>query len=358
MIKNLKMNSNIFLAALLFFIINSYAQVTLKQHHFFAVGDSIVEYYNRLPQNPIDLGEPGENKVWDFSNLNAIAVNKQTIKFLDPKKTPFHTEYPNSNIVLYSNNGYETWSFMKITENKIANLGYGLFINKEKRTGNYGGIDMNLPLKYLEKSSNEITNERVLFKNKKGQDSIKVRTVHNHRYEIDSWGDVILPKGRFLSLRLKYTLHVTNYTYQKQAEKWDLLGKPETSTTISYKWWTDDKNTKYPVVQIVMDNAHKKPIVVQYLEATPFSELLDEVQETSIKIYPNPATEKLFVEIPTTEETYTTIYSIQGKMVKNLKSNISKIEIDVNDLPVGLYLIISRSKAGKIIGKSKFVKKL
>ncbi|WP_082422463.1 T9SS type A sorting domain-containing protein [Aquimarina longa] len=352
------MSINFFLVSLLFATINSYAQVTLKQHHFFSVGDTIVEYYNRLPQNPIDIGEPGENKVWDFSNLDAIAVNKQTIKFLAPKETPFYADYPDSNIVLYSNNGYETWSFMRVSTEKITNLGYGLFVNKEKRTGNYGGIDMSFPLKYLDKSSNETINERVLVKNKQGQDSIKVKTVSNHIYDIDAWGDVILPKGTFLSLRLKYTLNVTNYIYQKRADKWGLLVKPETKSTISYKWWTDDKNTKYPVVQIVMDDAHKKPIVVKYLEAIPFSEIINEVKEETIKVYPNPVKEKLFIEILAIEETYTTIYSIQGKIVKNLKTNISKIEIDVSAFSAGIYLIINRSKAGKIIGKSKFIKKM
>jgi hypothetical protein len=43
-------------------------------------------------------------------------------------------------------------------------------------------------------------------------------------------------------------------------------------------------------------------------------------------------------------------------MMLNLKTNASKLKIDVSQFPSGTFLIISRSKAGKIIGKSKFVK--
>ena len=341
---------------MLFFATNSLAQITLMQHHFFSIGDTIVEHYNRLPQNPINIGESGENRIWDFSDLDAIAVNKNTLKFIDPKETPFAAEYPDSNIVLYSKDIYESWVFMKSSRKKISNLGYGVLANKEKRTGNLGGIDMKLPLRYLDESSNESVAHRVLFKNIKGQDSIKIKTVSKHKYKIDSWGDVILPQGTFISLRLKYTLDITNYIYQRKGDKWNLLIKPETKSTISYKWWTDNENAKYPVVQIVMDEANEKPIVVHYLEANPFSEIIEEVDEEEIKIYPNPATEKLFVEFPKSEETYTTIYSLEGKIVINKKTNLPKIEIDISHLASATYLIINRSKAGQIIGKSKFIK--
>ncbi len=351
-----KMAIKFVLIALMLSSLNSFAQITLKQHHFFTVGDSITEYYNRLPKTTIDIGESGANKIWDFSNLDTIAVAKQTLKFLAPKDTPFFTDYPNANIALYANDIYESWSFMEISKKKVTPLGHGLFINNEKRTGNYGGSVMKFPLKYLDKSSNETVKETVLEKDENGQDLIKVKTVLNYTYVIDAWGDVILPKGTFLSLRIKYTLNTTNYIYQKQEDAWVLLRQPETNSTRSYKWWTNDRNAKYPVVQIVMDEANEKPIVVQYLEAIPFSKIINETQEETLKVYPNPAKEHLFIQIPKAEETYTSIYSIQGKMVLNLKANTSQLKVDVSRFPSGTYLIVSRNKAGVIIGKSKFIK--
>lgn len=351
------MKVKFFSAFLLLTAIHSFAQIKLKQHDFFSVGDTIVEYYNRLPQNPINVGDAGENIVWDFSNLDAIAVKENTLTFLNPRETPFSTDYPDANIALYANEGYEVWMFMKSSRKKLTNLGFGMRANNEKRTGNHGGIDINLPLKYLDKSSNESVSSKVLYKNKNGQDSIKLKTVLNHAYTIDAWGDVILPKGTFLCLRLKYTLNTTNYTYQKQENEWVLLGKPETKSIISYKWWTDDENAKYPVVQVVMDEANEKPLVIHYLEVTPFSEIMDKVKDETIKVYPNPTSEKLFIDIPKAEETYTTIYTITGKIVKNVKAYTSTIKIDVSYLSAGIYLLINRNKSGQIIGKSKFIKK-
>jgi len=341
---------------LLFLTINSFSQIILKQHNFVSVGDSIVEYYSRFPKIPIDVGEAGENKTWDFSNLNSVATNFNTLKFLSPKETPFSGDYPNANIVLYSNDVYESWMFMKNTEEELKPLGSGVMINGEKRVDNYGGIVMKFPLKYLDSYSDEIIKEKVLIKNNKGQDSIKVKTVLNHLNVVDSWGDVLLPEGTFLSLRMKYTLTVTNYMYQKQEGKWSLLGKPITETTISYKWWTDNKSAKYPVVQIVMDFMNEKPIVVHYLKAIPFEEIIDESNEEKLKIYPNPAREKITLALKSSNETYITIYSLQGKVIENIKTRSSKETMDVINLPAGIYFVVTRNEGGQVTGKSKFIK--
>jgi len=341
---------------LLFITIKSSSQIKLKQHNFVSVGDSIVEYYSRFPKVIINVGESGESKVWDFSNLNSVATNSNTLKFLSPEDTPFSKDYPNANIVLYSNEGYESWMFMKNSEEELKPLGSGLIMGGEKRVDNYGGIVMKFPLKYLDTYSDEIIKEKVLIKNKKGQDSIKVKTVLNHLNEVDSWGDVLLPEGTFLSLRMKYTLTVTNYMYQKREDEWALITKPTTETTISYKWWTDNRNAKYPVVQIVMDFMNEKPIVVHYLKAIPFKEIINESKEDKLKIYPNPAREKITLDLKTSEGTYITIYSVEGKVIENVKTRSLKETINIINLPAGIYFVVTRNERGQVTGKSKFIK--
>lgn len=79
----------------------------------------------------------------------------------------------------------------------------------------------------------------------------------------------------------------------------------------------------------------------------------------SVHIYPNPATDKLFVEIENNygniRATYT-LYSIHGRKVKNADFKIShsnyKLEIDIEDLKTGFYIL------ELIIDKQRIVKKV
>ena len=348
---------NKYVIVLLFFALKSFAQLKLKQHNFVSVGDTIVEYFERFPKNTVDIGTPGKDKTWDFSDLNSTVVGKETIVFVDPLDTPFSNDYPDSNIALYSNQGYECWVFMKNTKKELTNLGFGLFSQNKKQTGNYGGITIKYPLKYLDEFSSEIKKEHILIKTKKGKDSIKVKTIFNHKYEIDAWGDVILPKGTFLALRMKYILKTTNLTYQKKEGKWNLKGIPKEDVTVSYKWWTDDENAKYPVVQIVMDNTQEKPLVIKYLESKPFVEIIEEnKKDETLIVYPNPVKENLFVQIPKIEEVYIIIYSFNGRVIKSVKSNYKKTDISVSNLPQGIYFLVVKNKEGQVIGKNKIVK--
>lgn len=338
---------------LLVISINSFTQITLKQHNFVSIGDTIIEHYKRFPKTIIDVGEPGENVVWDFSNLSA--TNKDTIQFVDPKKTPFAKDFPKANIALYTNNIYKVWMFMNNSDTKLTTIGSGVFVNNKKRIDNRNVTTIKYPLNYLDESLNKKEEEKIIIKTQKGNDSIKRNRISKHTTTVDSWGDIILPTGTFLSLRLKHVVSVTDYFYVKKNDSWRLLGNSKPSSSTLYQWWTDDKKTKHPVAQIVMDEAHKKPIIIKFLPAIPFSEVINENTNGKFKIYPNPATDKIFLNL-NKEEIYVTIYTLQGKIIKNMKTNSLKPEIDVTSFSAGVFFIITRNKAGQVIRKAKFIK--
>jgi len=82
----------------------------------------------------------------------------------------------------------------------------------------------------------------------------------------------------------------------------------------------------------------------------------NQLDDKSLKVYPNPVSETITVEFPGRQITdgTVTIYGIAGKQVMSQKMNGLKSEIAVNNLPSGLYFIklVSTNKSG--IGK--FVK--
>ena len=74
--------------------------------------------------------------------------------------------------------------------------------------------------------------------------------------------------------------------------------------------------------------------------------------DTDIKLYPNPATEKVIVELPYKfEDTKISIFNIQGEVVSVCFSKLSEVELNVADLPGGIYLIKVESSRGTITKK-------
>ncbi|WP_282090241.1 T9SS type A sorting domain-containing protein [Aquimarina algiphila] len=334
---------------------HSFSQITLEHNDFVSVGDTIVEYYERFPTSTIDVGEPGPNKVWDFSNLKSTA--RDTLVFVDPQDTPFGEDFTNSNIALYSNNGYyEAWMFMNHSSSKLVGNGSGVYVNKKKRVDIRQETVIKYPLNYQDTSSNTTEEDKIVEKTKKGADSIKRTRVFEHQTVVDSWGDIILPKGTFLSLRLKHVISVTDFFYKKELDQWVLLNQSKKNTGIFYQWWTQDKKVKHPVAQISMDEHHKKPIIAKFLPAKPFLEIMKSVPLQTLKIYPNPAIRSTIIDVGV-EVSYISIYSFNGQLIKNIKTNISKTEINVEDFASATYFVVVRDEEGKIIGKGQLIKK-
>ncbi len=78
--------------------------------------------------------------------------------------------------------------------------------------------------------------------------------------------------------------------------------------------------------------------------------------ESAFKIYPNPATHRLFVDIKIeTNEAVLEIFDITGKQVRSIPVNqLNRTEIDIQSLNSGIYILRMRTEKG--IASSRFVK--
>ncbi len=65
-----------------------------------------------------------------------------------------------------------------------------------------------------------------------------------------------------------------------------------------------------------------------------------EAVKSEIKVYPNPATDKVFVNV--THPVRVAVYNLSGMMVKSKLLESQNDYIDVNDLPAGMYIIRSQ----------------
>ena len=80
----------------------------------------------------------------------------------------------------------------------------------------------------------------------------------------------------------------------------------------------------------------------------------DEVSDKEIRIYPNPVTEKLVIEMSDMKFTKVTLVNALGEIVFAQEINSGKTEIDMRDFPKGVYFLITN---GKNIKAEKIIKR-
>ncbi len=71
-------------------------------------------------------------------------------------------------------------------------------------------------------------------------------------------------------------------------------------------------------------------------------------------VYPNPAHNFISSTLTIKDNVYTTIYSIQGKVMLHCYGNVD--QNNISHLPMGLYMFEVKNKNGKIVQQSKFIK--
>ena len=78
----------------------------------------------------IDVGLPGENRVWDFSNLD-LHGNEYAIEFISPVGTPFTGIFPTANFSIRErfydgDSGITSYNYWQVTPSNIFFLGVGI----------------------------------------------------------------------------------------------------------------------------------------------------------------------------------------------------------------------------------------
>jgi aminopeptidase N len=107
-------------------------------------------------------------------------------------------------------------------------------------------------------------------------------------------------------------------------------------------------NPGFPVKEVIFDPEHwiitKDPIITSIEQRR--------LQE-KIKIYPNPVSETLHIELPSIQEDVGCwILDIKGKVLKEISfNNTNRIEIAVSDLPKGIYVLELKLGEEKVVRK-------
>ena len=352
------MKLKLFTLALVFSSINISAQITVSETDLVNIGDVIYQAYDGAPASSIYLGNSGPNQTWDFSTLQVQDFD--TVEFIDPTGTPFGADHPTANLCIEDNGEY-------------------IYINKNVQGLSIVGFDnlpypqlfLPLPLNYLATTTvgpvtimdsvmvNAFLPDSMAIFITMGLaqqiDSIKILIESSTEFNVDAYGDVIIPMGTFDALRVK-TDDVTTTDYFVYCSdtifgngSWysmpAAIVPSEVEITSSYSWWTNDPLIKFALVQIDVDSAGGIDAVDFMHSPSPSS--VNDLSANNFSIYPIPATNNLTIEAQNNELTYLDLLDVTGKVILK-KEFTQSISLDVSLIAAkGIYFLNLETVEGK-----------
>jgi hypothetical protein len=341
---------NLFLFTLMFFAMNSWAQITITAADMAMPNDTFRMSTAANPQI-YNFELTDSNYFWDFSGLMAtdqrldhyVSINATpliyNLVFLYPSVASVAAQRPPAQIATVAiNNGF---NFFKTSNSKFAEVGFGAEVQGSPIPVKYKSEDViyQLPLHYgLIDSS--------LAKWDLSIPSLGSIDETRHRVnEVDGWGTIKTPYGTFPCLRVKSTvIQIDTVIYN--AAPFPL--PPMMMQFTEYIWLTNGMG--HPIVKATM---RQQNIEVDFMDSiksfTGFND--NQLISNEFRISPNPATNAFqIISEYNFENIEYEIISSDGKIV--LKNIIrSNINIVLNNLSEGLYFVKLRTNNQTIIKK-------
>jgi hypothetical protein len=358
------MERKLLIAALVLISINASSQITVTDNDIIDVGDNIYEALDSVSASAIQIGSAGTNQTWDFSNLQQNEVN--IIGYVNPSSTPFGFMHPTSNIC--AQNDGENIYFKKSSTaaeivgfddvpllNPILALPLPLIYPMQFSTGPILAIKETEANAFLSDSLAPL----MTFGAAHTIDSINVQVTLESFYNVDGWGDVIIPMGTFPALRLYVsttniqtisfyctdTILGTNSGWYPAPQQ---LFPTDTETDYFYQWWSNDPVVKFALVNINVDEYGYNYGEILFLTNNTTS--LEEKNDLSFSIFPIPATYSLTIE---SEENMTTdliLRDINGKLILESQFNTST-SLSLDGVAEGIYYLTLKTEKGELTKK-------
>lgn len=321
--------------------INASAQVSLTQKDSIKIGTNIVFAYvndtNILKE--FRFGKFGKGNFWDFSLLQPNYFD--TAKFLAPNRTFYSSDFEDCTLASGDEGGYYN-GFYKTDSTGYYQIGMGGYLQPSQVSE---GIRFNhpqpvfkFPASYSHTDSNYMRTK--MFYNG-GDTGYHAQHFYNKR-EIVATGIIKLPFGKFEAFLLKEmpSSYDTSW-YKVNDSTWRFEINVWSSKPTHFEWYC--KNSTAPVAQIIgwtefpVGQDHQEAIHVQMNNYANLKSLtVEDVSSLKTKIYPNPASEKLFIENNLAQNNN---YIITNLLGQEIDKELLKSEIDISHLLNGVYVL-------------------
>lgn len=211
-----------------------------------------------------------------------------------------------------------------------------------------------LPLTYNTTDQNSYTFEFTFDPGQTGVDSARVKQVAEQDFLADAWGEVTTPLGTYEVVRLMTTEITTDSTWIYSFGSEQLVDNGK-DTTYTYSFYTNDQNTRYPLVEYEYDpNTQQILGDITWLKAEPTTSL-NNIDLSTFDMFPNPASNEVTLATGDVNADYL-IVDITGKEVLKGNTNATETTVDISGLKQGVYLVKFFAEE-KHIGTKKLIRK-
>ena len=325
---------------LVFFSINISAQITVTDTDVLNIGDIFYEATDTVSV-VINPGNSGANQTWDFSTLQSNIIDE--IIVLNPNNTPHGVAHPDADVSVFMDSSF-------------------IYISKDNNELSLIGVDsvavyipfIPLPLTYgLQYSKSYIVFDSLiaippsLCQLYLGVpcDSIYLMQKADVIWDVDAFGDVVLPSGTYASLRLKRLELASDSAYYHLNGVWyaDISNSSVADTSLEYTWWTNNSSMHFRIVEMDYTNNYIDEVV--FIAQNQTNSVMD--FSSNILVYPNPSFSEIMVEYQNNELTYLDLVDATGKVILK-KEFTQSTSLDVSRIPKGIYFLNLKTVEGKL----------
>lgn len=328
---------------LLLLIISStqflFAQVVLTSSYNFDLGDTF-KYDGYEGVTNVEPGPAGANQTWNFESLDGygfyegigdVCVTVASTPFADSAGAS------SANICTKNIGDEDSGPFQYYNQNNNVQelLAMGFVGDGNSNYTNYR--DILTAVEYPFAFGDDFNDTWISWSFNIGMGFHFMADTATATTEADAWGTITTPLGTYHNaLRMKRTTTHTIWFRWIDGGDWNSSG---TNTDIDYVWYVP--GIKVPVM-IISEMEGFEDYAVRYLDDYNFPVSIEEDNETTFELFPNPATDRLTIK---SEKLISQawIYSISGQQVQTAKEQHL---IDVSSLPNSLYLINIEFKDG------------
>jgi len=336
-----------------------FSQITITTNNLPDAGDTIITR-NAAFTGEVDLEDTGANHVWsfDFDDLTPLNLNPGIICYeVDDIPFVFQFMFNNPFDADYNSDygiGVEQASIATVTfENaymyyqnnnqKYTNTGMSVSINGLPVASHMDDPDLiyRLPLTYdSADSSHSLMNFDVPQLGYYGLDQTR-------HYHCDGWGTLNIWEQSFDVLRVRSVVNGSDSIFTSFVNLGIRLPRPE---NITYEWISTEHIE--PILKVTTTAGVVTQVQVADIYEPPTS--VNEIANSKLSVYPNPANDLVFVNYAGDANTLIEIYDSQGRVVITEKWTAQFSQIDLSTLNSGIYTLRIQQN-GKILSKN-FVK--
>lgn len=331
------MMKQILLIGLVILSFRGFSQVILTQKDVPPLGTQIVfsNVKDTASLNNFKFSKTGTDNFWDFSTITPNY--NDTIKFINPKQTPYYLNFLEADRSFGFGDFYY---YFKSEPSGYFQLGYTSYIQpcpfyqplRHKRPY----LLMPFPASYPYLKYDTINMRTENYINNMGDTTYCEEYIYSTK-EIIATGIIKLTFGTFESFLLKTSLEVLDTTWVKGKDgKWNSEINVFPGGSDTYNWYCN--NSTYSVAQInPSGNGNVEFMFVQMNNYANLKSLIvEDVSSLKTKIYPNPASEKLYIENNLAQNCNYLITNLLGQEVDR---GLLKSEIDIIHLLNGVFVL-------------------